>query len=360
MKSELSPGWKVGRLLDPEASLGTDPRMDPRVAAIVQKAGVGDFYEPDVSFESPREDLLAFSFNAEAAHNAMVDVVLDGQSEPAGDTEVLILQGRDGNEIKLYVRRPASGSEDAVPCVLHIHGGGMVIGSATSPLYVKWREDLASAGVVAMAVEFRNAGGELGPHPFPAGINDCADAIRWIAERREDLGLSSIVLWGDSGGAALALSVAIMANREGWADQIAGVYAQGPFIAGPDEWREPSGELISLIENNGYQFSLKQACVMAEIYDPGAANRNDGVCWALQATEEDLVGLPPHVLDLFELDCLRDEGIAYYRRLRGAGVEAVAKVILGMPHTGDVLFGSEAPEVVASTIASITGFARSL
>ena len=63
--------------------------------------------------------------------------------------------------------------------VLHIHGGGMVILSAAGPLYTRWREALAASGMVVVGVEFRNAAGALGSHPFPAGLNDCSSALAW-------------------------------------------------------------------------------------------------------------------------------------------------------------------------------------
>ena len=61
-----------------------------------------------------------------------------------------------------------------------------------------------------------------------------------------------------------------------------------------------------------------------------------------------------------ELDPLRDEGLAYYRRLVAAGVPALGKVIAGTPHAGDQAFPDVTPDLYRSTIAAIADFARSL
>lgn len=58
------------------------------------------------------------------------------------------------------------------------------------------------------------------------------------------------------------------------------------------------------------------------------------LAWPYHASIEDCVGLPPHVLAMDELDPLRDEGMAYHRKLLAAGVEVNAQVNLGkrLPH----------------------------
>ena len=355
------PSWKVGRLLDPNSSLGTDPRVDSRIAGILRKVGGADLPgELPVTPASPREELLGFAQAVEDGTNGMIAAVLEGRPATSSASEILTARGRDGNEITLYVHRPSGEVEGPLPTVVHMHGGGMVALSATSPVFNNWRNHLASAGVIAVGVEFRNAGGALGPHPFPASLHDCADAVRWIAHRRSELGVGKIILQGESGGGNLALATALLAKSEGWIAEVDGVYAQCPYIAGPDVYREPTDEFISLRENDGYVMGIGQMLVLSEVYDPRGDHASDPLCWPFQASTSDLEGLPPHVIDVDEVDPVRDEGIAYYRKLRAAGVPAVGRVLLGLPHAGDVFFGSEAPQIVEASIGSIAGFARSL
>ena len=83
-----------------------------------------------------------------------------------------MIGGIDGNDITLYIHRP-TGANGALPGLLHLHGGGMVILEAAGPSYVRWRDELAATGLVVVGVEFRNGAGKLGPYPFPAGLDDC-------------------------------------------------------------------------------------------------------------------------------------------------------------------------------------------
>ena len=48
-----------------------------------------------------------------------------------------------------------------------------------------------------------NSAGRLGCHPFPAGLNDCASEVRWTYRNRDALGISRIVVSGESGGGNL-------------------------------------------------------------------------------------------------------------------------------------------------------------
>ena len=76
------------------------------------------------------------------------------------------------------------------------------------------RNDLAATGMLVIGVEFRNGGGKLGPHPFPAGLNDCASAVQWVAANKETLGASSIVISGESGGGNLAIATTMNVTAE--------------------------------------------------------------------------------------------------------------------------------------------------
>ena len=65
----------------------------------------------------------------------------------------------------------------------------MVLMTAADPNFVRWRKSIAATGLVVVGVEFRNGGGKLGNHPFPAGLNDCASGLRWVHENRAALGI---------------------------------------------------------------------------------------------------------------------------------------------------------------------------
>ncbi|MGE2733780.1 alpha/beta hydrolase [Mycolicibacterium vaccae] len=349
----------LGRFADPNSTLGTDPRSDPRMVAALARFGL-DAALPltGLSAASPLEVRLAFAAASEQAVVAVLDGLAAEATPPEGVTTTTgTVTGSDGNAITVFVSRP-SDAAGPLPGIVHLHGGGMAIGSAADLAYMRLREHLAATGLVVVGVEFRNSGGRLGPHPFPAGLGDCAAATRWVSANRGELGVSHIVVSGESGGGNLTLTLAHKAKREGWIDDIAGVYAQCPFIS--NRWQDTCDDLPSLRENDGYFVSCEQLALMGSLYDPAGEHAADATCWAAAATDEELKGLPPHVISVNELDPLRDEGLQYYRRLLRAGVPAVGRVVAGTCHGGDLLLGSAMPDVFAASIRDLSGFAHSL
>jgi acetyl esterase/lipase len=234
----------------------------------------------------------------------------------------------------------------------------MVMLEAAGPVYGRLRDELAAAGLVVVGVEFRNGGGKQGPHPFPAGLNDCASALAWMAANKASLGVSKLVVSGESGGGNLTLATVLKAKRDGRLDTIDGAYAMCPYISGA--YASPPAELASLFENDQYFLEVSMMGSLARAYDPAGQHATDPLAWPLQATADDLAGLPPHVISVNQLDPLRDEGLAYYRKLVGAGVPTVCRTVNGTCHAGDLLFRAAMPDVFAATIRDVHGFCASL
>lgn len=349
---------KPGKLGNPDLTLGTDPRVDPRIAGALMIAGglAPGVQPPEVGADY--DACLAYCSAFEMASAEGHDQLWARMPEcPGVATSADVISGVEGNDITLHIHRPAK-QDEPLPCVVHFHGGGMVLMSAEDPGFVRWRNSLAEAGMVVIGVEFRNGGGRLGPHPFPAGLNDCARAVQWTYSNRERLNVSSIVACGESGGGNLAIATALKANAEGWAHQIDGVYAMCPYISG--QYAEPPSSLPSLRENDGYLLDGPMMSALVRVYDPGGRYSANPLAWPMQARVEDLRGLPPHVISVNELDPLRDEGLAFYRKLLAAEVSAFGRTVHGTPHAGDRMFPDVVPEVFADTVASICSFARNL
>ena len=340
--------------------LRDDPRADPRMVAALQPFGLDRQSPPlPVSTASPRETLLDFAAATEANFTGLFEALLAGLPAVEGvSRQTVTVTGEDDNEISLHIHRPVGrAGNEKLPCVVHFHGGGGVILSAADACYERWRDELAAHGAVVVGVEFRNAAGKLGNHPFPAGLDDCAAATRWVLEHRAELGVGNVVVSGESGGGNLALAVALKAGREQWQHRPDGVYACAPMIASP--WDKPAA-LPSQRENDGYLISCALLSIMGDLYDPSAVHAADALCWPYHAGDLELRGLPPHVISVNELDPLRDEGLDYWRRLVGNGVSSVARTVAGTVHAGDVFFRAALPDVYAATIRDINGFARQL
>jgi acetyl esterase/lipase len=346
-----------GRLGDPTLELGTDPRSDPRMVALFAPYGLTVGAPPmPIDRDSPLDEVLDVAAATEAGFDGVFGALFAGVPAAQGiESRTETITGVDGNDITLYVDRPMEAS-GPLPGLLHLHGGGMaILNAGTSALY---RKRLAALGAVVVGVEFRNSAGELGPHPFPAGLHDCASALEWMHSARDALGLSSIVVTGESGGGNLSLATALKAKRDGYLDRVDGVYAQVPFIYGAYDTPDPA--LPSLIENEGYFLNPSTMTLMSVPYDPTGENARNPLAWPYFATAADLEGLPPHVITTDELDPLRDEGLAYLRGLIRAGVNASGHIYNGVGHAGELLAAAAVPELFNRALRDVVDFAQRL
>ena len=349
-----------GRLGDPDRTLATDPRMDPRLLATLASFGLDNNGEPPpLGPDAPIAEIIAYADAAEEGFGGLFAAAFENVPAVEGIThETLTVPGGDDNEITLYVHRPTN-TTGPLPCVYHIHGGGMVLLTAANPEYVWWRDRMAATGLVVVGVEYRNGAGKLGPYPYPAGLTDCVAGLRHVLDHADELGIGQVIVSGESGGGNLSLATTLTANREGWVQRIAGVYAECPYISGM--YADPPAELTSLHENNGFFLRTDMMALLVAAYDPGGKNATEPTCWPLRASSEDLTGFPPTVISVNELDPLRDEGLHFLRKLWSAGVSARGRITPGTTHGGDILLAPvNAPEVNDATAEDIRAFCYSL
>src|SRR3954470_2913467 len=128
-----------GRLGSPDMTLRTDPRADPRMIAAMEPIGLADPPPPTpVDASSTLDDLLAWVSESEAGMSTLFDALI---TAPVGGVErtVEVIRGLDGNDITLFIHRPAS-TTGALPGLLHLHGGGMAELEAAAPTYSHLRD----------------------------------------------------------------------------------------------------------------------------------------------------------------------------------------------------------------------------
>ena len=335
-----------------------DPRIDPRIKALL--AFVPSIAETDVA---DRDVLLAEANSPEALEGAEVfrtfmDLCDTEELAPSAGLRIhteKIGSSPDGNTIHLQVIRPDS--DETVACVYYIHGGGMTNLSCFDGMYRAWGKIIAANGVAVVMVDFRNAvSASAVPEvaPYPAGLNDCISGFHWTVEHAADLGIDPgrIVIAGESGGGNLTLATGMSLLRSGRIDAVKGLYALCPYIAG--EW--PQDRLPSSTENNGILLSLHSNRGRVG-YGVEAFDACDPLAWPLFATVDDVVGLPPVVINVNECDPLRDEGIEFYRLLLEAGVPARCRQQMGTMH-GTEIFTVACPDVSRDTARDLAAFAR--
>lgn len=348
-----------GRLGDPGMTLATDPRSDPRMVAALDSLGLAGRAEPaPLSAESSLEDIRALATLGEAGYEQLFESLYEPLAPVEGvQSRTEVISGPDGNDISLYIHSQPDAAGPR-PGVLHLHGGGMVILAASGASYRRWRDEIAAFGLVVVGVEFRNAAGALGPHPFPAALDDCTAALDWMHAHRNDLGVSKLVVSGESGGGNLTLATTLKAGRDGRLAAIDGVYAQCPYISGA--YADPPAELPSMHENDGYFLANDLMGYFVEAYDPGGANLTNPLAWPWHVSADELAGMPPHAVSVNELDPLRDEGLDYFRKLLTAGVPSYSRTVNGTCHAGDLLLRTAMGDVYAASAADLAAFAHSL
>lgn len=209
--------------------------------------------------------------------------------------------------------------------LVNLHGGGWTIGDLETHDH-PCRTLCSEAGIVVVAVDYR-----LAPeHPFPAAVDDCWAALRWVADNAVSLGgdPARLAVGGDSAGGNLAAVMALMARDQG------GPHLGLQLLVYPAVDSRPDNveRYPSLTENaEGYVLTLDTMTWFAANYLPNPADRTD---WRVSPIlAEDLSGLPPAHVVTVELDPLRDEGRAYADALAAAGVDVTHAYYEGTIHT---------------------------
>ena len=217
-----------------------------------------------------------------------------------------------GPDIMVFLYRPATTHPDG-GAILHIHGGGMVMGSVEQ-MQAGPAALAAAAGVPVVSVEYR-----LAPeHPFPAPQEDCHSALSWLAAQADAFGFNAnrIVVAGESAGGGLAAALTIMARDLG-GPAVAGQLLTYPMLdhrTGSEAcpYNNPTtGEFIWTRASNRFGWAALQG-------DYKAADARRG--WFSPSLAGDLSNLPPAYIATGSLDLFFDENLDYARRLVAAGV----------------------------------------
>jgi acetyl esterase len=339
--------------------LADDPRIDPRIKALF-----GGFELPAPPLYKSREQLLAQQNTPETKAEVEGLQAFLGSMGGEGVAPSSGLQIRrerfksepDGNTANILFIRPAT--QEKLPCVYYIHGGGMLTQSCEDANYQAWGRMIAACGVAVAMVDFRNAVRpssvpEIGP--FPAGLNDCVSGLKWVREHAAALGIdpSAIIVAGDSGGGNLAIATALKLKQDGNVAWIKGLYAMCPFIGGL--W--PVAGAASSVENEGIFLTLHNNNMYVMGYGIEAYQARNPLAWPIFAAANDVRGLPPAVISVNECDPLRDEGINFYRLLIQNGVAASCRELKGTVHATEI-FPVMCPDISRSTASDIARFAK--
>jgi len=280
------------------------------------------FVKPDVqlllellaSLDQPPLD----SLSPEDARTQMEAATAQRPPGPeVGEIVDAALPGPDGDiDYRLY--RP--GTEGPHPVVVYYHGGGWVLGHASSddPFC---RYLCVNSNAIIVSVNYRHA-----PEAkFPAAVDDAYAALNWIADNAESLGgqVDQLAVAGWSAGGNLATVMCQMAQSQG------GPTIRGQLLVTPVTDADFSRDSYS---DNAEGYVLTSS-LMEWFWDHycDASERNDPRASPLRA--ESLEGLPSAMVVTAELDPLRDEGNAYAKAMSEDGVAVKHEQAPGQIHT---------------------------
>ncbi|WP_343304314.1 alpha/beta hydrolase [Chitinophaga niabensis] len=292
----------------------SDPHLSPAVKEFLKPLNAGG---PPVE-SLPVPDARKVLVDAQAA--VKVDVSGIDVSEKTITT--------DGFTIKLHIVRP-EGVSEKLPVFIFIHGGGWVLGDF--PTHKRLVRDLVVAsGYASVFVNYT-------PSPdakYPQAVNEIFAVTKWVAENGDEINVDgkNLAVVGNSVGGNMTAVTTLKAKEHGgpaiklqillWPIVDAGFDTESYRLFG--EQRFLTTSLMKWL----YDQYTKDPKQRKEIYAS-----------PLQATVEQLKGLPPALIQVAENDILRDEGEAYGRKLDEAGVTVTTIRYNGVIHDWGMLNG---------------------
>ncbi len=283
--------------------------IDPTTRAFLEK--INAMHGPPVYEMSPGEARRVLSELQASAAVPMMPADIKEMDIPGGPTDY----------VHLHIVRP-EGSAGALPATMYYHGGGWVLGGFdTHERLVRELSNKTSSAVVFV---------DYTPSPeaqYPVPLEEGYRAMEYVAENGGRLNLdgSRLAVAGDSVGGNMATVMTMLAKER-----------KGPKIDYQVLFYPVTDARFDVASyhhfDKGYWLERKGMEWFWDKYLPNKGGRKVPTAAPLQATLDELKGLPPALVITNEYDVLRDEGEAYAHKLMDAGVRTTAVRFLGTIH----------------------------
>lgn len=286
----------------------TDPNIDQGTKAFLKVLNSGG---------GPPLETLSIDGARNVLVNAQAGVKVDVSGIEVSRKKIT----QDGYTIELDIVRPEQVKTE-LPVFMFIHGGGWVLGDF--PTHKRFVRDLVVLSQCAAVFVNYTRSPEA---RFPQALNETYAATKWVAENGHEINVDGrkLAIVGNSAGGDLAAATAIMAKDKGGPE----LRLQILF------WPVTDGSFTQESYETFAQDRFLTTPLMKWMWDqyaPGKEDRASRYAAPLQATVEQLKGLPPTLIQVAENDILRDEGEAYGRKLDEAGVKVTTLRYDGMIH----------------------------
>jgi acetyl esterase/lipase len=253
------------------------------------------------------------------------------ESSPFVKTTTRTIQGPDC-ELLLKIYEPVLRDDKPLPAMLWIHGGGYIMGhpDIDDPLCEQF---VLKANCVVGSIDYR-----LAPqHPYPAAIEDCYAALKWMADSAAELNIdaSRLAIAGASAGGGLTAALALLARDRGGP----AICFQMPLYPMIDDRNiTPSSYEINKV--NFPKVWNREMNRQAWGMYLGETAKDEVPPYAAAARARDLTGLPPTYTCVGLLDPFRDETIEYVTRLAQADVPVEFHLYPGCYHGFDGIYSN--------------------
>jgi acetyl esterase len=274
---------------------GTDPRIDPQVRSFLAK--INKDSSPFWELPQPKPQEILTGLQSQTA----VDM--------SGVTTTERTISQDGRTVKLYIMKPQQvGSNPGV--LLFIHGGVWIVGNFQNHQRLL-RDLVVGSRQIGVFVEYTS----LPAAKFPTQLEECYATLKWVAEHAQEFGADGtrIAVAGNSVGGNMSAALPLMTkDRNG-----PKISYQVLLVPATDA----SVDTRSYLEYGNERFLTRGFMKYGwDLYAPDAKTRDNPYVSPLRASANELKGLPPALVITAENDPLRDEGEAYARKLKNAGV----------------------------------------
>lgn len=244
------------------------------------------------------------------------------QKLPADVENRTIPGGSNSKDVSITIVRPQNSRNDTLPVVVFTHGGGWVLGGFDTHERLV-REIANKANVVVVFVNYT-----LSPEAkYPTALEQAYAVANWVAQNGQSINVDSsrLAVVGDSVGGNLTAALTLLAKERGGPS----IRFQVLFYPVTDSNFDTSSYRKYA---EGYWLTREGMKWFWDNYTSNETNRKEPTVSPLQASIEQLSGLPPGLLINGENDVLCDEGEAYALKLLRAGVRMTAVRYHGTIH----------------------------
>jgi acetyl esterase/lipase len=292
-------------------------KIHPELQQVAKKS-------PKFVFDIKNLWLLNFLMSLAPAQKIPKDILVENIHIPDQD-------GR--TKIRLRIYKPKSISSPT-PVLLWLHGGGYVMGrpEMDDRSCIEYVREL---GITVVSVDYRCAP----KHPFPAALDDCYSALKWVASQSQELNIDPrrIAVGGNSAGGGLAAALAQLAHDRKETKPAFQLLVY-PMLDDRTVLR------TDIDDSNNVTWTNKSNRFGWESYLGQECGAEDVPAYSVPARRADLSGLSPAWIGVGDLDIFHDEDAAYAQRLKEYGVECELEIIPGAFHGFDV-FDPQVPIV---------------